>query len=94
MLVRTRIIISGKVQGVFFRAYTQETAIQLNLRGWVKNNPEGTVEALFEGDQKQVEKMLEWCKLGPSSAIVEQINTLEEIKPIQNYSFSSFLITY
>jgi acylphosphatase len=72
------VYISGKVQGVFFRAETQRTAIGFKLTGWVRNMDDGCVEAVFEGENSDVEKMIEWCKVGPPSARVEDITTVEE----------------
>ncbi len=71
--VRARVIIEGRVQGVFFRAHTQEMALRLNLKGWVRNRGDGRVEALFEGDKEKVHRMIEWCHRGPSEARVTQV---------------------
>ncbi len=57
---RTHVIVEGRVQGVFFRAYTREEAEKLGLTGWVRNRPEGTVEAVVEGDAGSVNTMLRW----------------------------------
>ncbi len=70
---RARIIVEGRVQGVFFRAHTQEMATLLNVKGWVKNRRDGRVEALFEGDRTKVEQMIEWCHRGPSEARVAKV---------------------
>ena len=69
--------ILGLVQGVFFRASTQEQARQLNINGWVKNCLDGSVEALFEGNEAQIDRMLAWCEEGPPHARVEQVDILE-----------------
>ena len=71
---RARIIISGRVQGVFFRAYTRDQARQLSLTGWVRNNADGTVEILVEGDGADLQKMVGWCHRGPSSARVQKVD--------------------
>lgn len=71
--VRARIIVEGRVQGVFFRAHTQEMADRLKLKGWVKNRRDGRVEALFEGDQDNVEQMIQWCHRGPPQAKVTSV---------------------
>jgi len=76
--IRAHIFVSGRVQGVFFRAETQERAQQLGLTGWVKNLADGRVEAVFEGDRARVEEMLEWAKKGPSGAIVNDFQLLWE----------------
>jgi acylphosphatase len=62
--VRAGVVISGKVQGVYFRAETQRAAMDRKVNGWVKNRPDGTVEALFEGDEAAVNSILEWCWQG------------------------------
>jgi acylphosphatase len=88
---RVHVTISGRVQGVFFRAYTRETAQSLKLTGWVRNLPDGRVEAVFEGDDTHVQAMLEWCKEGPPHAIVKHVDTAEE--PFTG-EFRDFRITY
>lgn len=88
---RIRVIISGRVQGVFFRAYTQETALALKLKGWVRNLPDGRVEAVFEGEDTNVQAMLEWCKKGPPHAIVKKVDAAEEPPTGE---FRDFRITY
>jgi acylphosphatase len=70
---RTHVYISGRVQGVFFRAYTRDKATELGLRGWVRNLPDGRVEAVFEGDKEKVEKMLRWCHEGSPYARVREV---------------------
>ena len=75
---RIHVYISGKVQGVFFRAETHRAAMGFKLTGWVRNMDDGRVEAVLEGEDSDVEKMIEWCKTGPPSARVENITTSEE----------------
>jgi len=75
---RVHVGISGRVQGVFFRARTNSAAQSLRLRGWVRNLPDGRVEALFEGDDDDVEAMLEWCRKGPPLSDVSNIEIREE----------------
>lgn len=75
---RARAVISGRVQGVFFRAETRDRARSLGLGGWVRNNPDGTVEAVFEGERERIESMLEWCRRGPSLAGVEDVEAAWE----------------
>jgi acylphosphatase len=70
---RAHLIISGRVQGVFFRAETRYAAERLGVRGWVRNLPDGTVEAVFEGPDEAVEKAVAWCRTGPSSARVDDV---------------------
>lgn len=73
-LIGAHVIISGLVQGVCFRADTRRQAQKLGLCGWVKNLPDGTVEAVFEGDRFSVEKMIDWCRMGPAGAVVNNVN--------------------
>lgn len=72
-----RIIISGRVQGVGYRAWTAKTAQTFNLSGWVRNRADGSVEAVFIGERQAVEEMLEACKNGPMLARVEKIDYFE-----------------
>ena len=71
---RVHTIIHGRVQGVFFRMETKRAAKKYGVAGWVRNKRDGTVEALFEGDEHQVDMMLEWCKTGPPLAKVEKLD--------------------
>jgi len=71
--VRAHIIVSGVVQGVFYRVSTQETAKANNVFGWVKNNPDGTVEAVLEGTKDDVASVIEWCRTGPPAARVDGV---------------------
>jgi acylphosphatase len=71
---RAELRIAGKVQGVFFRASTREQARARDLGGWVKNLPDGTVEAVVEGPVDDVEELVEWAHQGPSSARVEHVD--------------------
>ena len=72
-LARAHVIIKGRVQGVFFRAETRRRAEELGLTGWVRNNPDGTVEAVAEGDTTLVEKFVNWCHEGPPRARVKAV---------------------
>ncbi len=74
-LERAHVYVSGQVQGVFFRDSTRQRAEELGLAGWVKNLPDGRVEALFEGPSERVREMVRWCKEGPSHANVENVDT-------------------
>lgn len=69
---RAHVIVSGRVQGVWFRASTRETAEGLGLAGWVRNLPGGEVEAAFEGPREAVEQAVEWTRRGPSAARVDR----------------------
>lgn len=73
--VRARVVVSGVVQGVYFRGAAEDQARHLGLDGWVRNNPDATVEAVFEGAEYAVRAAVEWMSHGPSSAIVEDIQT-------------------
>lgn len=69
--IKAHIFVSGLVQGVFFRANTVQKARELELKGWVKNLPDGRVEAIFEGEKKNVREMIEWAKRGPANARID-----------------------
>lgn len=78
---RTRtvhVIIEGRVQGVFYRAWTQEQAMALGLAGWVRNRRGGSVEAVFSGAAADVEEMLARCREGPTDALVEAVRIVGE----------------
>ena len=75
---RVRVLIRGRVQGVFFRAETRARAESLGLSGAVRNLPDGAVEAVFEGDPARVESMVEWCRRGPEGASVEDVEVSSE----------------
>ena len=75
---RVRARISGRVQGVFFRASCADRANALGLSGWVRNASDGGVEAVFEGGDAGVESMLAWCRKGPPYADVDHVEVLEE----------------
>ncbi len=62
MVKTVNLIISGRVQGVFYRVKTQAKAMSLNLGGWVRNNPDGKVEAMVQGEDEQVKKLITWCE--------------------------------
>ena len=72
--VRARAVISGRVQGVAYRFEAQRAAERIGVRGWVRNRPDGTVEALFEGARGNVEEMLAWCRRGPALARVATVD--------------------
>ncbi len=88
---RARIIVRGRVQGVSYRAYTVETAVELGLKGWVRNTPDGGVEIMAEGKKDGVEKLIKWCENGPSLADVRSVHT--EWEPFVG-EFSDFDIAY
>jgi acylphosphatase len=69
-------VVAGRVQGVFFRAEARPRAASFGLCGWVRNNPDGTVEAVFEGERDRVDSMVEWCRRGPAHADVENVEVM------------------
>jgi len=83
-----KVIIYGKVQGVGFRNFVFLHAKRLNVKGYVKNNPDGTVEAVFEGDDDNINKIIELCKKGPERARVDKI----DIKDIEINNYQDFRI--
>ena len=89
--VRAHAIISGRVQGVFFRVETKRAADGFGVLGWVRNRRDGTVEALFEGDRDLVDAVLEWCKEGPAQARVSDVKVDWEA---YTGEFTAFDITY
>ena len=75
---RVRVRLSGRVQGVFFRASCAERADDLGLGGWIRNVPGGGVEAVFEGTESAVAQMVSWCREGPPLARVDRIDVVDE----------------
>jgi acylphosphatase len=69
---------SGDVQGVFFRHETKTRADRANVRGWIRNRDDGTVEAVFEGEEQDVEALVTFCKHGPPRAMVTNVDTKRE----------------
>ncbi len=72
--VGAQISIKGKVQGVFYRLETQKAAKKLGVSGWVRNQPDGTVAALAEGERAAVETLIEWCQTGSPRAAVSKVD--------------------
>lgn len=72
-MVRAHLLISGHVQGVFFRATMQEVARNLGVKGWVRNLPDGRVEAVVEGEEDKVKEIIKWAHRGPRFARVEEV---------------------
>jgi acylphosphatase len=89
--VRAHVLISGYVQGVFFRYETRTRAAQLNVTGWVKNLRDGRVEAAFEGEKEDVEAMVAYCHRGPLDAVIKDVDVLWE-KPTGE--FDRFRVQY
>ena len=71
---RARVVVHGAVQGVFFRVETRDRARTLGIGGWVRNTADGSVEAVFEGDDEPVESMVDWCGRGPRGARVDDVD--------------------
>ena len=89
--VRAKLIIEGRVQGVFFRHHTREKAFQLGVQGWVRNRRDGKVEAVLEGDKEAVDQLIRWCHRGPEEAQVKKVHVTWE--PYTG-EFGDFSITY
>jgi acylphosphatase len=75
---RVQVRIRGQVQGVFFRAEARARAESLGVAGWVRNAEDGSVEAVFEGDEQRVDSMVDWCRRGPSGARVDDVEVETE----------------
>ena len=75
---RAHVFVTGTVQGVWFREATREKASQLNVKGWVRNLPDGRVEAVFEGTPFAVDSLVAWCAQGPERARVRHVDASEE----------------
>jgi len=88
MAIRRRVVVSGRVQGVGFRAAVSRHARTRGVAGWVRNLPTGEVEAVFEGDEAAVERMVRFCGDGPRGAVVEDVDVVEE-SPVGETGFSA-----
>jgi acylphosphatase len=77
-MIRRRVIVHGRVQGVFFRDSARRRAVDRGVSGWVRNNRDGTVEAVFEGDDEAVESMVRFAREGPRGADVERVEVTDE----------------
>ncbi|MGB9853418.1 MAG: acylphosphatase [Candidatus Bathyarchaeales archaeon] len=91
MKVRAHVFVSGRVQGVFFRYETRNEARMRDVKGWVRNMPDGRVEAVIEGEEEAVKELIEFCKQGPPGARVTKVDVTWE-----NYTgeFKDFEIRY
>jgi acylphosphatase len=76
--MRRRVVVRGRVQGVFFRDTTRRMAAERGVAGWVRNRPDGAVEAVFEGEPEAVESMVRFAHEGPRGADVESVEVVEE----------------
>ena len=88
-MVRYRVLISGRVQGVFFRDTCRRMAREHGVTGWVRNRPDGQVEAVFEGRAEDVDRLVAWARRGPSRAVVADVTVRAE----QPEGLSTFLIS-
>ncbi len=77
-MAAVRVVVHGDVQGVFFRDECRQQAQAAGVAGWVRNDPSGTVEAVFEGDGDAVDRMVQWSKSGPSQARVEHVDVADQ----------------
>lgn len=90
MKIAKRILCEGRVQGVYFRASTKEKANSLHINGWVKNQKDGTVLIHAEGDEEQVQMLVDWCNRGPEHAKVASV----QVQDTQIENFQSFRIIH
>ncbi|MBV9205853.1 MAG: acylphosphatase [Actinobacteria bacterium] len=88
-MVRYRVLVSGRVQGVFFRDTCRRLAEQNGVAGWVRNLPDGRVEAVFEGPEDGVRRMVDWARTGPRLAVVEHV----AVQPEPPEGLAAFRIT-
>jgi acylphosphatase len=77
-VIRRRVVVSGRVQGVWYRDSCRAEATRLGVAGWVRNRRDGRVEAVFEGDADAVESMVAWCRKGSPAAVVVDVDVHEE----------------
>ena len=84
--VRVRVRARGRVQGVFFRAEARTRAESLGIAGWAANLPDGSVEAVLEGEEERVDSMVRWCRHGPGGARVDQLEVVPE-EPVGEAGF-------
>jgi acylphosphatase len=88
---RAHVFVRGTVQGVYFRQNTKQVATRHNVAGWVRNLPDGRVEAVFEGNEMDVNEVIEWCHVGPPKAKVDDVSV-----KFEKYAgeFASFEVNY
>ena len=84
--IRVRVVVTGRVQGVWFRESCRERAVAVGVAGWVRNRADGTVEGVFEGPPAAVDRLVTWCRTGPSHARVDTVATADEI-PVGDAGF-------
>ena len=78
MVVRRRVVVDGRVQGVFFRDTCRRVAVDAGVGGWVRNRPDGRVEAGFEGEEDAVARLVSWCRVGPRHALITSVEVTDE----------------
>ena len=88
---RRRVVVRGRVQGVFFRDSCRSEASRLGVAGWVRNLRDGGVEAVFEGPLASVEAAVAWCRHGPPRAVVESVSVVDEDDAVEG--LTSFRIS-
>lgn len=89
MKIRTKVTVKGLVQGVNFRYFTRQTAEGIGVTGWVMNLPDGSVAGCFEGEEAAVQALIDWCRLGPGAARVDEV--LVEREDFQG-EFAEFVV--
>jgi acylphosphatase len=88
-VIRRRIVVNGYVLGVFFRDSVRRLAVRSEVDGWIRNNPDGSVEAVFEGEPEAVERLVSFCRQGPRGADVDSVDVHEEdVAGLQGFSIS------
>ena len=78
-MIRVRVVVDGRVQGVWYRQSCQREAAEQGVAGWVRNNDDGSVEAVLEGEPEAVSRVLEWMRHGPPQALVTRVETHQEV---------------
>ncbi|KAH8605662.1 putative Acylphosphatase [Trypanosoma vivax] len=89
MVVRYHIFVRGRVQGVFYRKYTERAAVERGVRGWVRNLPDGRVEVMAEGPRDSVESLVQWCHKGSPKSSVEGVDA-QLVEENATYTFDNF----
>lgn len=79
MNIKVSVTVFGRVQGVAFRQSTSMRAMELGVKGWVRNLPDGSVAGMFEGDENAVNALVDWCRQGPPAAVVERLDLCREV---------------
>lgn len=90
MIKKVNIHVSGRVQGVFYRTSTKDKALELGIKGWIMNKPDGSVYIEAEADESVLDQFIEWCKKGPMMARIDNINVSHQ----STEGFSSFEVRY